>query len=52
MPGNRRITKRLPRVAGGMAKKLLGVVLLLIVAAVAMVVERLTRPELVDETGA
>ena len=34
-----------------MRKKLLGVTLFVLVAVVAMVVERLTRPELVDDAG-
>ena len=49
---NQRITKRLPRVVGGMRRKLLSVMLFLIVAVVAMAVERLTRPNLVDDAGA
>lgn len=35
-----------------MRRKLIGLVLLAVVTAVAMLVERLTRPELVDEAGA
>lgn len=34
-----------------MRKKLLGVALFVFVTALAMLVERLTRPELVDEAG-
>lgn len=35
-----------------MGKKLLGVVMVLIAAVVALLVERLTRPDLVDDVGA
>ncbi len=35
-----------------MRRKLLGVVVVLIAAVVALLVERLTRPDLVDDVGA
>ncbi|KPN29163.1 hypothetical protein SY89_03397 [Halolamina pelagica] len=35
-----------------MGKKLLGLVLVLTAAVVALLVERLTRPDLVDDVGA